>query len=522
MPFSAMVIEIPLAQDGVTGSRNPVTALPSQVLEANSIRFEGGFLAKEGAQAPYTPASLGASVLNGTDWWPTSTEQRQVVLLGNGTVRKDSGAGTFPVTLATGLTVTQPSQFVDAGAEKTGQPRKLVLFTGTNPPQVLAGDGATMTALATPAADWTGTTQPLCGAVHANRLWAAGNLSDPHRVYFSTVEDHEKFDDPTTSGSLPVFPGEGDRITGLLSYRGLLIVGKAPRGIYVIDTTGVVVTSYAVTVLSHAIGLASANAIAQVDNDVLFLDSAANMQSMAAVQALGDLSTQTYGQAVDMANFLTQRVNAAASPWARMVYYGLKRELHLALAGTGSPTNTARLVVDFNGLTRERFRYSSPEACPALWLMRTPQSGALHPMRGDTSGVVWHMDQPGVSPAGVPGEASRILTPAFDLGHADPGLAGRMKQGHYLELVTTLDGPWNVDVDIYWDGRKHQSLAFGLRNAYGLPAGQIVNLQQRLLGSGRRIQFDIRQTVGSQSFSVYRLYMGFSALDSRQSEVFWR
>jgi hypothetical protein len=101
MPFSAMVIEIPLAQDGVTGSRNPVTALPSQVLEANSIRFEGGFLAKEGAQAPYTPASLGASVLNGTDWWPTSTEQRQVVLLGNGTVRKDSGAGTFPVTLAT-------------------------------------------------------------------------------------------------------------------------------------------------------------------------------------------------------------------------------------------------------------------------------------------------------------------------------------------------------------------------------------------------------------------------------------
>ena len=59
-----------------------------------------------------------------------------------------------------------------------------------------------------------------------------------------------------------------------------------------------------------------------------------------------------------------------------------------------------------------------------------------------------------------------------------------MKQGHYLELVTTLDGPWNLDFDIYWDGRKHHSLAFGLRNAYGLPPGQVVNLQQRLLGSG--------------------------------------
>ena len=155
--------------------------------------------------------------------------------------------------------------------------------------------------------------------MHANRLWAAGNLSDPHRVYFSTVDNHENFTDATNAGSLPVFPGEGDRITGLFSYRGLLIVGKAPRGIYVVDTTGILITSYAVNFLSHAIGLASANVIAQVDNDVLFLDTAANMQSTAAVQALGDLSTQTYGQAVDIANFLTQRVNAAASQWARMV-----------------------------------------------------------------------------------------------------------------------------------------------------------------------------------------------------------
>jgi hypothetical protein len=376
--------------------------------------------------------------------------------------------------------------------------------------------------MAAPAADWTGTNQPLCGAVHANRLWAAGNLNDPHRVYFSKVDDHENFTDATNAGSLPVFPGEGDHITGMFSYRGLLMVGKAPRGIYVVDTTGIQITSYAVNFLSHAIGLASASAIAQVDNDVLFLDSAANLQSASAVQALGDLSTQTYGQAVDIANFLTQRVNAAASQWARMVYYGLKRELHIALAGTGQASNNARLVVDFNGPTRERFRFSSPEACPALWLMRMPATGSLHPMRGDTSGVVWHLDQPGVSPAGVPGASARILTPDMDFGWADPGLAGRMKQGHYLELVTELSGPWNLDFDVYWDGRLHHSLAFGLRNAYNLPAGRIVNLQQRLLGSGRRLQLDIRQTVGGQGFSAYRLYCGFSALDSRQSEVFWR
>ena len=53
-----------------------------------------------------------------------------------------------------------------------------------------------------------------------------------------------------------------------------------------------------------------------------------------------------------------------------------------------------------------------PSRVRRLWLMRMPATGSLHPMRGDTSGMVWHMDQPGVSPAGVPGASARLLTPA--------------------------------------------------------------------------------------------------------------
>jgi hypothetical protein len=135
--------------------------------------------------------------------------------------------------------------------------------------------------------------------------------------------------------------------------------------------------------------------------------------------------------------------------------------------------------------------------------------------------LVWELDQDTPSPAGVPGSSARVLTPQMDLGHIDPGLAARVKQGFYLELVTALLGPWNLDIDVYWDGRKHQQLAFNMRNAHGLPEDQAVHLQQRLLGSGRRVQFDVKQTVGGQSFSLYRLYMAFSALDHRPNEVYW-
>ena len=521
MAFAGIVCEIPLAQTGVVGVENPTIQLPSDLVDANYVSYYGQVLRKYGGQSSYTPSPLGATVLNGWDWFPTAAVQREIAFLGDGRVLKDSGAGTFPVTLATGLAVSQPSQFVEGGAEATSKPRKLFLFTGGSPVQVLAADGATMTALSKPAADWSGSQHPLCGAVHANRLWAAGNLSDPHRVYFSQVTDHEDFQDVTNAGSLTVFPGEGDRITGLFSYRGILIVGKAPRGIYVIDTQGTVISSFSVDRLSRGIGLATGNAMTQVDNDVLLLDTAGNMQALSAVQALGDLTTLTFGQEAALANYLTGKLNAAQTMWARMVYYGLKREVHVAVPLTGETTNTGRLVVDYNGPSRPRFRLARPESCVALWLKHVGVNGLLKPLRGGTDGLVWELDQDTPSPAGVPGSSARVLTPQLDMGWVDPGLAARVKQGFYLELVTALVGPWNVDIDVYWDGRKHQSLAFNMRNPHGLPVEQAVSLQQRLLGSGRRIQFDVKQTVGGQSFSVFRLYCAFSALDHRPNEVYW-
>lgn len=521
MAFAGMVVEIPLGQSGVVGVENPTVMLPSDLVDNQYVSYYGMVLRKFGGQAPYTPTPLGATILNGWDWFPSAAVQREVVFLSNGSIRKDAGAGTFPDTLASGLAVSQPSQFVEGGAEATSKPRKLFLFTGGSPVQVLAGDGATMTALSKPAADWTGSQHPLCGAVHANRLWAAGNLSDPHRVYYSQVTDHEDFADTTTAGSLPVFPGEGDRITGLFSYRGILIVGKAPRGIYVIDTTGLQVTTFRVDRLSRGIGLATGNAMTQVDNDVLLLDTAGNMQALSAVQALGDLTTLTFGQEAALSNYLTGKLNTAQVMWARMIYYGLKREVHCAVPLTGETTNTGRLVVDYNGPSRPRFRLARPESCVALWLKHLGVNGPLRPLRGDTNGVVWDLDLDTPSAAGVPGSSARVLTPAMDMGWLDPGLAARVKQGFYLELVTALLGPWNLDIDVYWDGRKHQSVAFTMRNAHGLPTDHPVSLQQRLLGSGRRVQFDVKQTVGGQQMEVYRLYMAFSALDHRPNEVYW-
>ena len=41
------------------------------------------------------------------------------------------------------------------------------------------------------------------------------------------------------SGNVVVYPGEGEKIVAIQSFKGLLIVWKYPRGVYYIDTTAV-------------------------------------------------------------------------------------------------------------------------------------------------------------------------------------------------------------------------------------------------------------------------------------------
>ncbi|MFQ5459389.1 MAG: hypothetical protein ACE5EL_01205, partial [Anaerolineae bacterium] len=155
------------------------------------------------------------------DWWPTETTQRIVVATADGKLFKDSGDD-FGTSLKTGLGTNKVSVLVAAGAEASGNNRKLFHFNGNDVVQVLSADGVATTDLTTPPTDWSGGNQPRSGTIHKNRLWGWGNANDPHRVYYSLAADHEDF---TTSdaGSISVYPGEGQYIIAGISFRGYIL-----------------------------------------------------------------------------------------------------------------------------------------------------------------------------------------------------------------------------------------------------------------------------------------------------------
>jgi len=195
MSFGGLIAEIPAGLNGLNGTKNLSLLGVSDLLSALNLSYADGTMQKEGGAAKYNSSAItGApAILGGWDWNHNGATQRMVVVTDGGKILKDSGAGTFGTTLATGLTVTDASGdpvapvFAEGGKEAAANDRKLFIFTGRNQVQVLAADGAATSNLATPPADWTGANQPRFGLVHEGRMWGGGNVNEKYGDEFHSV-----------------------------------------------------------------------------------------------------------------------------------------------------------------------------------------------------------------------------------------------------------------------------------------------------------------------------------------------
>jgi hypothetical protein len=523
--YAGHIVELPVGTDGLTGSKNLGTIRPSQLLQATNVTYEQGTIQKEPGATAYNGTAItgSPSIIGGWDWWPTNGVQRMVVMGSDGKLYKDDGAGTFGTTLKSGLTVTNVAPvFVEGGKEAAAGNRKLFTFTGVNAVQVLSADGATTTDLATPPADWSGTNQPVAGLIHEYRLMGFGNLNDPHRLYWSTPTNHEDFTG-TDSGTLAIYPGEGERLICGMSFKWGVVLWKYPKGIYIVDTSDPNIDNWRVFKINDKIGMASPLAAGIVDDDILFMDSTSNLQFISAVQAYGDMANRNLSAVSDIATLVRDSINFGQLGNVRFVYYGAKREAHFAVAGTGSNANNARLVVDFNRPDLPRFRWSDRDRPQSIWL-RKDSNNVPRLVHGDDTGKVWLMDQSNRTKGGA--YNGQFQTAHTDLGFLDPALATKRKMYDYLELVVEPKGNWNVSADIVIDGDIKETVQFNMgQNGAGLGsftlgtdalAGEaVLNKKKRIHGSGRRFSVIYRNNGDGEDFSIAKSLLHARVSDER-------
>jgi len=122
---------------------------------------------------------------------------------------------------------------------------------------------------------------------HKGRHWAAGVATAPSRVYYSAVGNPEDWTG-AGSGSIDIDPGDGDKITGLLSWKNELWVFKGPYKLSIHRITGSSPSDFARTTFVTGVSAAHQNVIFPFGDDFAFWSPRGTCHSLKATDTYGD------------------------------------------------------------------------------------------------------------------------------------------------------------------------------------------------------------------------------------------
>lgn len=516
MAYRGVTARIPLGVKGLTGTKNPARVDALSLITAEGVTYESDAIEKELGRVRYNAAAISGvpapKVVALFDWWATPSDQFLIAATNDGRLLRDDGTGTFPTTLKSGLASDRVVHLVAGGAELAGRGRRLFAFNGSDIVQVIVGSAVTSTNISAPAADWSGVNQPSFGVQHNSRMWAGGNGNDPHRIYYSDADDHEKFltGPGSTAGSISVYPGEGQKLVGGISWKGRLYLFKFPTGVYWIDDSDVNRANWGVRKLSGSVGLASPWGITAVEDDVLFQSSDALLYTLSATTAFGDARPRSVFDDDDMDVWARDNIDASKLDRAHLVYHPHKRAIILANTPIGSVSNAVRIEANIKR-GAPRWLISLRDKLESM-AIRINASGVSELISGDDAGFVYRHDRPGRSNAGSPYKGAFQL-PHTDFSWLDVSLAEVRKKFEFIVLSMIPQGSFNISIDVLIDGLYVETIVMDLGDV-GVALGSFVlgtdklgglvlaSRRRRLHGTGFRLSTLFSNTGQNENFSI--------------------
>lgn len=300
MPYTGQIAEIKFGDNGLMYDLAQQNIPPSAFIRADNVQFYNGMAEKAdqintwmlGNPSFSTPTFTGEKPLAVHRYFPLPGIERHIVVTDTGNVYKyDTPFSRVLVTPILGapttLSINNLPVIVEGGNEDANQPRKLFIFTGNSPVQVIEGDNATRRNMTSPALDWSAS-YPTNGFVFRNRLCAYGNLNDPHRLYISTGSNQEDF---TGSGNstISVFPGDSDGLYGGFVFKGRVFLWKKPYGVYYLVADDPSPSNWYSQKVSSNVGIASERAYFEAGDDLFFMSNDGTIASFTAAFRLGDI-----------------------------------------------------------------------------------------------------------------------------------------------------------------------------------------------------------------------------------------
>jgi len=520
MAYVGQAVDIPLGQQGLL-TDIPQTQIPFTALTlANNIRYNVGGIDKAPGSIKFNSTALdsGAGIIALQDWFPTPSLQRLIAVTDTGKVFRDTGDGSFTAGVAIDSGFGSPNtdfMFVEAGNEVAANNRRLFFFSSTRQLSTIDGDATTVVNVTNPAADWSATNFPTGGFVFKDRLIAFGNANDQHRLYISPAADHTEFVTGVTT--LPVFPGEQDRLVVGIVYKGKAFLFKSPTGVYFLDDRGSnTATDWTIQRVDSAFGIASPHAIIQVLDDLILGNSTGGITSLQATQAFGDVRSGDILANAKIEDFVRRQFSKTGTSSLQSIYYEEKKLAYFTYRTSGSSVQNNMIVIDVNQTT-PRISINTRDAANVLALRRD-SDGIKRPIRGDDNGFVFLMDQESIFSVNGNAYVGEFQTPDIDFSELNPTLATRNKIFDFLSITFTQRSNTPISVQVFIDGTAIETIQFAQSAAAALGTfvldtdilGEltVVSSRKQLHGVGRRIRLKIFNT-DTTEFNLENLQIEF-------------
>lgn len=509
------------------------TDLPSQArdltywLKCENILFEvSGAVRKAGGATKVNaiPADGDADIAGMFDFWrgggAASFTQKFVVVAGNSKIYRDDMDGTLDdITGGASITANMIPVFCQARD-------LLTIWSSANDLPLKYNQTGDVGSL--------GGTPPVGRGMvfHANRGWAWGVNANASRLYYSSSTDIEDWSGADT-GSLDLDPEDGDRITGAISYKHVLIVFKGPQKGSLHQIAGTAPTgadAFSRKVLVRGIPLQTHNSIVPVGDDALFM-SDRGIHSLGTTIEFGNFREK------DLTRFLRgyfrESVNMTHLQKVWGTDYSEKSCVVWVLPAAGSAEPNRLFGLSYIQLAEKGWQpftwtRGGISACTRIH----PTTRRRNLVFGTTDGFVALQDTADRSIYSNTAYAARMLSPEVLIGEADGG--GRPRgdipvtlERMYLRSKSSGDHDVNVTVkrdngvEPYTFNQGSSGFLLGTSilgvHKLGGTKTRIVYSKPPVIGTTRGVQFDITQGGLNQDMNL--LEIGLEYTSSGQSDA---
>jgi len=500
---------------------------PNKLIQAKNITLLRGKIEKDFGSRRWNSEALPDKVIHFTDWHPNDYTQRMISVCANGKVYRHRHSHVYaevtPTTSAPGVLNTKwYVTSTKGGAENTGGEKKLFIFTGNDPVQVISGDGTTRSSISKPASDWSGTNHPFKGIIHRGYLFAFGNRNAPHRVYRASSTDHEDF--TTTPWSNNVYPGEGDMLMDARTFKGKLFLFKFPVGIYVLNDSDSSPANWFFEKFNESVGSCSPYSTWEVLNDLLVANEYGTVTSVLAIDRYGDIESADIFNNLRVDDAIRYEMSLLGGIERHTMYYPQKKLAYVTYNSLAGTNNDRFVQIKFGGQTPEVTIIDKDQ--PNCLALVKDSFDIERPFYGSNDGYIYEMDRVDRDVAGN-AYTGLFETPYLDFGAYDQNIADKSKNFDHFELVYEPTGYFNLTVDYFIDGKYMDTFnikldGFSQEDVIKTGSGRTsavcpLTYKQQIKGSGRRIKFRCYNSTLLENFKITGFNVYFKIQGERQT-----